>query len=701
LNNAPGLYDLTVNPLLLTMIANVHRHCGELPDNRIDLYDQICQAMLWRRQEAKKLSIALDGEKKEALLRGLAFTMMQRKVRDLSRAGVLAEIAPALHRISRKLTTEEFLTDIGSNGLLIERESGVYSFAHQTFQEYLAAAHIRDKGLSDVLVGTIDDVWWRETTLLYTARSNVDAIVRACLDSASVTALSLAFDCAEQGSEIASEIRDRLNDIPTTAFASDTDRERRRLIACVLLTRHLRHLVQTGNGDRVCPRPITIGLYQLYQQDTQSPAPERATHLEFGTQEPITGVRGSDAVAFVRWVNGITGSDTIYRLPNLAEINDSALQRTLTTPMPGTPPHSVWLEPNDERSQPELWTPTGADHPHLVDAATLASHVKDDAERSTPTLIRLLLLRSIVTVHVLISVFERYLVGIRNHYYGPDPARDPDLARTTYVSILDLVLTLARDHALDLALTLDLTLALDRALDHALARARDLTHARDLTRDLTRDHAHALGRARRLAKTRAPALDHAVALDGALDLDDALDRANGLGLLFDRDRELEHLRARVMGCALTHALTRVLHRNTSAATWLAKFAQELIDETGVAKADYVVSPDTLVDKVHSGHQALMNLFGPPDGAAPLPWAHQVVRNLQETALPIFTRQQRLTKDTATAIRIAALCLAAEADVRDAHQLGDTFREIAAGVTLLERRATGQAVPTETIMLAIR
>lgn len=54
-------------------------------------------------------------------------------------------------------------------------------------------------------------------------------------------------------------------------------------------------------------------------------------------------------------------------------------------------------------------------------------------------------------------------------------------------------------------------------------------------------------------------------------------------------------------------------------------------------------------------------------------------------------------DTATAIRLAALCLA---DVRKANQLGETFREIAAGVTLLERRATGQAIPTETIMLAI-
>jgi hypothetical protein len=45
-------------------------------------------------------------------------------------------------------------------------------------------------------------------------------------------------------------------------------------------------------------------------------------------------------------------------------------------------------------------------------------------------------------------------------------------------------------------------------------------------------------------------------------------------------------------------------------------------------------------------------------------------------------------------------LAVEADAREANQLGDTFRELAAGVTLLERRATGQAVPTETIMLAV-
>ena len=97
LDDAPGLYDLTVNPLLLTMIATVHRYRGALPGSRADLYGEICQVMLWRRQEAKKLSIELGGDKKEALLRGLAFTMMQQRVRDLPRADLLAEIRPQCH----------------------------------------------------------------------------------------------------------------------------------------------------------------------------------------------------------------------------------------------------------------------------------------------------------------------------------------------------------------------------------------------------------------------------------------------------------------------------------------------------------------------------------------------------------------------------------------------------------------------------
>ncbi len=46
LDGAPGLYDLTVNPLLLTMIATVHRYRGALPGSRVDLNGEICQVML-------------------------------------------------------------------------------------------------------------------------------------------------------------------------------------------------------------------------------------------------------------------------------------------------------------------------------------------------------------------------------------------------------------------------------------------------------------------------------------------------------------------------------------------------------------------------------------------------------------------------------------------------------------------------------
>ena len=53
---------------------------------------------------------------------------------------------PALRRLPGQLTAEDFLADAGSNGLLVERESGLYCFAHQTFQEYLAAAHIPGQG---------------------------------------------------------------------------------------------------------------------------------------------------------------------------------------------------------------------------------------------------------------------------------------------------------------------------------------------------------------------------------------------------------------------------------------------------------------------------------------------------------------------------------------------------------------------------
>ena len=63
--------------------------------------------------------------------------------------------------------------------MLIERETGQYAFAHKTFQEYLAAEHIRDNGLVGDLADAVSDDWWAETTLLFAATSNADPIIQA------------------------------------------------------------------------------------------------------------------------------------------------------------------------------------------------------------------------------------------------------------------------------------------------------------------------------------------------------------------------------------------------------------------------------------------------------------------------------------------------------------------------------------------
>jgi len=48
-----------------------------------------------------------------------------------------------------------------------------------------------------------------------------------------------------------------------------------------------------------------------------------------------------------------------------------------------------------------------------------------------------------------------------------------------------------------------------------------------------------------------------------------------------------------------------------------------------------------------------------------------------------------------------LCLAAEADALRANEQGDKFRQIAAGITWLERRHDGEDQPAEVIVLALK
>lgn len=326
LHQNPSLYELTVNPLLLTMIANVHKFRGALPGSRVDLYGEICQVLLWRRQEAKKLTSELTGDQKMTLLSGLAYTMMSRQLRDITRDQVKIEFRSFLRRMVRTTNEDDFLADMTSSGLLLERERDLFAFAHLTFQEYLAAHHIREKQLTQVLVDNVDNVWWRETTLLHVARANADPIVQACLDSGTVRALSLAFDCSDEGNELAPELRAALDQLLETAFKPGSDPTMRGLMTRVVVSRHLRKVVRTDQGTRVCTEPVTNRIYRLFLESQ----PHRITQGPFvGPDEPVQGVWREDAMAFVDWVNEGIAVEQTFRLARSAELESSSLAKKL------------------------------------------------------------------------------------------------------------------------------------------------------------------------------------------------------------------------------------------------------------------------------------------------------------------------------------------------------------------------------------
>ena len=436
----------------------------------------------------------VSGDKKEAVLRSLAYAMMERRVVDMNREAVLEEIGPALRRMPHDVTPDGFLADVSTNGLLIERETGQYAFAHKTIQEYLAAAYIQDKGLVTILVDAVNDDWWAETTLLYATKSNADPIVRACLDADSVPALALALDCTDRGSEVDPDLRERVNLLVRSAAEPDADPERRRLFSGILLRRYMRRRIWIRGGGQICPRLIPESIYQLFLADTKTPEPD-APPTAHGV---VVGMRSRDAAAFVHWANAVSGGQHDYRLPLPGELDDLAAQQQIPALPSGRLP-KIWVntEDNSAGALPVLWMPPEDSEYPKSDNVSLFDSVRQDVASSEYTFNRLSLLRSRVLVRVLLIVLAISRTS--------RPSRPMDLHFDEFE--LSWILEEFVGLGIDLGVPLDLIAAppsVDRALD------QDLDRVLDLDLDL------ALGLDVDLHVERSFHLDLALALDRAL-----------------------------------------------------------------------------------------------------------------------------------------------------------------------------------------
>ena len=375
-------------------------------------------------------------------------------------------VSEPLARANPQMTVEAFLKVAEErSGLLLEQTAGVYSFAHLTFQEYLAAVHIKEQGLGLELPSRVSDVWWYETIRLYGAQTDATAIILACLAAAppGAGALSLALECQEETQEGEQPVRAQVQAMLEESLENE-DPERRRVGAEVLLTRRLRRqMSRLGENRFMTTSLVTCAEYQLFldelrQDDTRS----RPDHWMAGCfppgqgLEPALGVRFSAAVAFCEWLTARESGPWRYRLPLGGE--QAPEQREQHQAQGWSRGVGYWsmggFKYLGERQARRWLTDEIVANQMVEDRALASTHIRArilDLARTRDSVLDLDLARA--------CVLKR------------SPARDNARAR-------DLVRALT--HALNFARLL--------GVDHARAFDRALTGARALNKAITRAH---------------------------------------------------------------------------------------------------------------------------------------------------------------------------------------------------------------------
>ena len=154
IGHSEGVRKLATNPLLLTILALIHRNQKHLPERRVELYRMASDTLLreWRLAQTGLKGVEVTVAEAETLLQPLAYKMHNtvetglldkeeaRKLLckfDAAPRGLSPKDPAVLERING------FLTRIQEHsGLLVMHSTGTVGFLHLTFQEYFAARYL-------------------------------------------------------------------------------------------------------------------------------------------------------------------------------------------------------------------------------------------------------------------------------------------------------------------------------------------------------------------------------------------------------------------------------------------------------------------------------------------------------------------------------------------------------------------------------
>lgn len=178
----PGVRRLAANPLMLRVLALIHRTGARLPQKRVELYKLAADTLAhtWRPAQGVPTMALVEERYLTPLLGKLAYWIHLNKPTGIATEREVYEILGAEWARIRRLDLEtqweeiqgevqKFLTAVREHtGLFVERAPKRYGFMHLTFEEYYAARHLvaRRRDATKLIRRHLHDPRWEEPILL-------------------------------------------------------------------------------------------------------------------------------------------------------------------------------------------------------------------------------------------------------------------------------------------------------------------------------------------------------------------------------------------------------------------------------------------------------------------------------------------------------------------------------------------------------
>ncbi len=197
LGDNPEVARLATNPLLLAMICALHRDRREkLPERQHQLCEDLCQALLHRRERESGLSLddfpepyrRLDYPQKRAAVQELAHHMVLNEYSSVSTKEAGEQIGKALKLFpGHSADDAPVVTDslIERSGILREESPGEISFIHNAFKELLAGDYFAGADAAGLLANHALDPAWQPVILFAVAadlRGFATKVIRMILE---------------------------------------------------------------------------------------------------------------------------------------------------------------------------------------------------------------------------------------------------------------------------------------------------------------------------------------------------------------------------------------------------------------------------------------------------------------------------------------------------------------------------------------